>query len=325
MTAQGPAHIIAAMSRIDRVAGRGIRERDRRLRTPGRPRPSRREIELHEAMIARLTRVHQVTFRPIDWARIEADGPVAPMISRDAVSSVARQNLANYRPSLVDNLLGLEREKRRELTHRVVEAAKADAELYAQAKAQAAAHNRVLALAPEVRAMNAEAIAGVLKANGADLALKDVVEGFRIVADGKSRLIGQLDLWEYDALPDEACASSGYVPVSETDRGQLQLANACAVALRAAIEILQIAPVATVDVVARVCRPGGLAEADLEPVLHVQVPAEAVAKPHFHKLDATEAAAALGARIDWSPARGLGPIRIDDPFLARLTAPREAA
>lgn len=325
MTAQGPAQIIAAMSRIDRVAGRGIRERDRRLRNAARRRPSRRDIESHEALIERLTKAHQVVFERIDWNRMEADGPVVPTVARDAVSTVARQKLANYRPSIIDGLLGLEREKRRELTNKVVEAARADAELYARAKAQAASHNRILALAQDVRAMNPEAIAGVLKANGAAEALKDVVEGFRLFAEGKSRLIGQIDLWEYDALPDEACAPSGHVPVSDADRFQLQLTNACAVSLRAAVELLQVAPVSVVEIVARVCRPGGLAEADLQPVLYVKVSAEALAKLQLKKLEAVPTVAALNAQLDWNTARGLAPIRIDDPALVRLTAPREAA
>jgi len=325
MTAQGPAHIIAAMSRIDRVAGRGIRERDRRLRTADRRRPSRRDIEAHDALIERLTKVHQVGFERIDWDKLEAEGPVVPTVARDAVSAVARQKLANYRPSLIDSLLGLEREKRRELTNKVVEAARADAELYGRAQAQAAAHNRMLALAADVRAMQAEAIAAVLKANGAAAALKEVVEGFRLYAEGKSRLIGQVDLWEHDALPDEAATSAGYTPIVDADRNQLQLDYASAVALRAAVEVLQAAPIPEVEIVVRVCRPGGLADADIEPVLHVKVSAAALAKLQLRKLDAAPTVVALGAQVDWKPSRGLAPIRIDDPGLMRLTAPRTAA
>lgn len=325
MTSQGPAQIIAAKSRIDRVAGRGIRERDRKLRTPERRRPSRREIESYDALIARLSKIHQVRFERIDLDRIEADGPVAPTVARDAVSAVVRQQLANYRPSLIDALLGLEREKRRALMEKVVEAQKADAELYALAKAQADAHNRILSLAGDVRDLKVEAIAGVLKANGAAAALKDVVEGFRLHAEGKSRLIGEIDLLEFDSLPDEASTSAGYAPVSDADRCELQLANACAVVLRAAVEILQAAPVPSVEIVARLCRPGGLMESDLEPVLHVKASAEALQKLQLPKLEAPPTLAAFGPQIDWTSTRGLVPIRIDDPALTRLIAPRVAA
>lgn len=325
MTVQGSTPIVAAMSRVDRVAGRGIRERDRKRRDAGRRRPSRAEAEAYEALIERLTKIHQVAFERIDWAKIEAEGPVVPTVARDAISAAARRTLANYQPSLFDNLLGREREKRRELTEKVVSAAKADAELYARAKAQADAHNRTLALAADVRALKPEAIAGVLKANGAAATLKEVVEGFRLHADGR-RLIGEVDLIEFDALPDEACKSDGgYAPISEAERFQLQLANACSVVLRAALELLQVAPVEAVEVVARLCRPGGLAETDLNPVLHVRVTAAALAKLQLRKLEATPLVAELAAHIDWTPVRGLGVIKIDDPAILRLTAPAVAA
>lgn len=328
MTVQGSAPIVAAMSRVDRVAGRGIRERDRKRRDAGRRRPSRTEAEAYEALIERLTKIHQVAFQRIDWAKMLADGPVVPNVARDAVSAAARRTLANYQPSLFDNLLGREREKRRELTEKVVSAAKADAELYARAKAEADAHNRTLALAPDVGALKPEAIAGVLKANGAAATLKEVVEGFRLHADGGGRLIGEVDLIEFDALPDEACKSEGglaYAPVTEVERNQLQLANACSVVLRAALELLQVAPVEAVEIVARVCRPSGLAETDMVPVLHVKVTAAALAKLQLRKLEATPLVAELAAHIDWTPARGLAPIRIDDPAILRITRPAVAA
>lgn len=328
MISPGPAQVIASMSRVDRVAGRGIRERDRKGRDVGRRRPNQAEAKAYEALIERLTKIHQVAFTRLDWAKIEAEGPVVPTVARDAVSAAARQKLANYRPSVLDNMLGREREKRRELTNRIVEAARADAELYGRAKAEADAHNRTLALAADVRALKVEAIAGVLKANGAAAVLKDVVEGFRLYADGPSRLSGEIDILEYDALPDEACTSEGglaYAPVTDVERRQIQLSHACAVVLRAAVELLRVAPIEAVEVVARLCRPGGLADTDLQPVMHVKVTAQALAKLQLRKLDAPPLVAELAAHIDWTPARGLGPIKIDDPGIARLTASRVAA
>ncbi|TAJ68422.1 MAG: hypothetical protein EPO51_26380 [Phenylobacterium sp.] len=325
MSAQGPAQILAPMSRIDRVAGRGIRDRDRKRRDDTRGRPSRAEVEAYELLIERLTTIHQVAFDRIDWAKLEAEGPVVPTVARDAISAAARHKLANYRPSLFDNLLGLEREKRRELTNRMVEAAKADAELYGRAKAQADAHNRTLALAADVRALKVEAIAGVLKANRGAATLKDVIEGFRLHVEGPNRLIGEIDLFEYDALPDEACTPAAYKPLTDAERCRLQLANACAVALRAAVEVLRTAPVDAVEIVARRCRPGGFAETDLEPVLHVKVTAAALASLQLQKADAVTTIADMRAQIDWTPARGLVPIRIDDPAIVRLTTPRVAA
>ena len=214
---------------------------------------------------------------------------------------------------MADTLFGREQERRRELTAKVIESAKADAELYARAKAEADAHNRKLALAAEVRALNPDAIAGVLKASGVEKALKESIEAFSLRAEGR-RLIAQIDLIEFDAFPDEECKAgpSGFTwsELAASDRSQLQLTNACSVALRAAVEV-----------VARVCRPGGVADADFDPVLYVKVPTLALAKANLKKMEAPSVVAALGARLDWTAARGLAPIELDDLGLA----PRRAA
>lgn len=325
MGGQGSATVIEPMSRIDRVAGRGIRERDRKRRDAERSRPSRAEIEAHEGLIRRLTEVHQVTFKGIDWEAIEAEGPVAPTIARDAVSAPARKKLAEYRPSLLDSMLGRERDVRRELMAKVIEAAKADAELWNRATAMAEAHNRMLKLAPDVRSLKVEAIAGVLKAAGAAAALKDVVEAFSLHAVQPGRLVVRLDLLEYEALPDATCApgATAHAPMPEAERRQLQLANACSAALRAAVEVLQVVPSDAVEVAARLCPPTGSGATDMQWVLHVRVPVTAARRP-LHKLEAAPIVADLGGRLAWAAARGLAPIEIDDLGLGALAAPRVA-
>lgn len=324
MSSRPPAHILAPMSRVDRVTGRSLRESVRRQRTGERRRASKSDLDGWEAQVKRLTEAHHVTFKRIDWAEIEAMGPVAPNVARDAVSSVARKKLADYRPSLADSLLGRERDKRRELTEKVVEAAKGDAELYARAKAAADAHNRKLALAAEVRALNPDAIAGVLKADGLPKALKDTVEAVSLRAEG-ARLVAQIDLIEFDALPEEECkagaAGAAWTELSGADRAQLQLNNACSVALRVAVEVLQATTAEMVEVVARICRPGGLADTDFDPVLHVKVPAMALAKANLKKMEAATVVSALAGRFDWTSARGLAPIELNDAALS----PRRAA
>lgn len=329
MTARSLALVIAPLSRVDRAAGRMIRDGERKERAAERRRATRVEAVAHETRIARLTKAHHVEFSRVDWAEIEAEGPVVPMVARDAVSAEARRKLASYRPSIIDALLGLEQQKRRALNDKVVAAAKADAELYAKAKAIADRHNGLLALAAGVRALKVEAVAGALKVNDAAAALKDVVEGFSLHLEGDRRLVAQVDLIEFDALPDEACTagagSPAHRPISDADRHELQLANAASVALRVAVEVLQVAPVDVVEVVARLCRPGGLTEADMDPVLYVKVPAAPLARMQLAKLEAAPTLAALAARVDWTSTRGFAPIEIDDLGLGALRQPLVAA
>jgi hypothetical protein len=138
-----------------------------------------------------------------------------------------------------------------------------------------------------------------------------------------------VDLIEYDALPDEVCKTAGatvvYAEMPEGDRRQLQLANAGAVVLRAAVEVLQAAPVESVDVVARLCRPGGLTEEDLQPVIHVKIPALAFAKLQLKKLDAAPALGAFGAKMDWAASDGFAPIDLSEVGLQGPKPPAVAA
>lgn len=326
MGGQASASIIEPLSRIDRVAGRGIRERDRKVRAAERSRPNRAEAEAHERLIARLTEAHQAPFKRIDWVEILADGPVAPTIARDATSAAARRKLAEYRPSLMDSMLGRERERRRELMEKVIEAAKVDAALWARAVAEADSRNRVLRLAPDVKALKAEAIVGVLKATGVVAALGDVVEAISLHDLGPERLVVRIDLLEYDSLPDTVCRTgTATAPMPEAERYELQLANACSAALRAAAEVLQVAPVETVEVVARVCPPGGLAEADMEWILYVKVPAATLAGKRKDKVEAAALVADLGPRLNWTSARGFRRIEIDDLGLSALAPARASA
>jgi hypothetical protein len=80
-----------------------------------------------------------------------------------------------------------------------------------------------------------------------------------------------------------------------------------------------VAPAEAVDVVARLCRAGS--DADFEPVLYVKVPTLALVKANLKKMEGPSIVTALGARLDWTAARGLAAIEVDDLGLA----PRKAA
>ena len=68
-----PAQILAPLSRVDRVAGRSLRESERRRRTGERRRASKADVDAWQALVSRLTEAHHVTFKRVDWAEIEGD------------------------------------------------------------------------------------------------------------------------------------------------------------------------------------------------------------------------------------------------------------
>ena len=326
VTTREQAPVISATSRVDRVADRALRDTQRKARTAGRRRPSRPDVDAYKARIAALTEAHKIEFERVDWDEIVECGPVAPDISRDSESAAAKRALMEYRPSIMDNLLGREKERRRELMLKVGEAAKADTELYAYAKQVAERHNKLLALAPDVRALKLPAIANALKANGIVQALENVVEGLSLIAPGPGRIVAILDLPEFDVLPDEKCsigaAGPSYGEISMADRCQMQLTCAASLVLRIAAEVLQIAPIDTVEVVARLCRHDDHEGDDLETVVHVNVSLAAFKKLQLMDVDPGPTLTGLGARLDWSDARGLVPIEgeFDTRKSARVAA-----
>jgi len=316
--------VIAAKSRVDRVADRALRETQRKARNAaGRRRPTRPEADAFKARVAALTEAHKIEFERVDWDDIVEMGPVAPDISRDSVSAAAKRALMEYRPSVMDSLLGREKDRRRELQAKISEAAKADVEIYQRAKAYADRHNQLLKLALDVRAMKLPALSGALKANGVTEALEDVVEGLALATEGPGRLVALVTIPEFDAIPEERCsmgpAGASYSEIPMTDRCQMQLACATSLVLRVAAEVLQVVPVEAVEVIARQCRKDDDGS-DLEPVLHVRVPLAAPKRIPLKDMEPAQALTAMGARLDWSDARGLNVIRLGD-----LGAPARAA
>lgn len=310
--AREQAQVISAKSRVDRVTDRALREAQRKTPTPGHRRPSRSDVDAYKVRIAALTEAHRIEFEPIDWDEIVECGPVAPDISRDSESAAAKRALMEYRPSVMDNLLGREQERRRELMLKVGEAAKADTKRYAHAKAFTERHNRLLALAPEVRALKLHAIANALKANDIVQALGDVLEGLSLTAQGPGRIVAVVDLPDFVSLPDKKCGlgptGPSYTEASMADRCQMQLTCAAALILRVAAEVLQVAPINTVEVVARLCRHDDPDGADLQTVAHVEISLAAMKEQQLTDADPAQILTGLGARLDWSDARGLAPI-----------------
>jgi hypothetical protein len=312
VTTREQAQVISAKSRVDRIADRGLRESQRKVRGTVRRKPSRADVAAYKARIAALTEAHKIEFERVEWDEIVECGPVAPDISRDSESAAAKRALLEYRPSIIDNLLGREQQRRRELLQKVSEAARADIELLARGKAYAERHNKLLALAPDVRALKVEAIAGALKANGIVEALEHVVEGLSLTAPTPGRIVAMLDLPEFDAIPDEKCsvgaAGGTYSDIPMPDRCQLQLKCAASLVLRVAVEVLQVAPLEAVEVIGRQCRHDDHEGGDMETVLHAKVSLAALKKVQLMDADPAPALSAMGLRLDWSDARGLAPI-----------------
>lgn len=329
MDASGaPRTIIATMSRVDRATKKALRARERKERAGVRrstaPELAARYLELFE----QLTRAHCVKYERRDWARIVETGPVEPSVQAHAMEKKARRALTNYRPGVIDGLLGLQQDRRRALAAKVLEAAKKDAALYAQAKRNAELHNLDLGLAAAMMALDFSAIEEALKAHVPASELAPVIEGLGVDMPTPGRLVVHLDVLEMDAMPDESVAltdagKSVHSPLSSAVRREMHLTNVCSAVLRVGVEVLSVVPIERIDLLARGYLPGKTADGfEQHPILHVRLTHEALAQMDLRRLEPVSAVTALGARISWEIDRGFSPIPIDD---LKLTAPAKPA
>lgn len=319
--------IIATMNRIDRATKKALRDRERKERPTAKRSTSPTVANAYEALFEQLTRAHCVGYERLDWNEIATRGLVEPAIRRNELELKARHKLATYQPGLFDALFGNGADRRRALAEKVLEAAKKDAELYAQAKHNAEVHNLDVNLAGSVMALDLNAIETALKAHVPVQSLAKVLEGFAVTMPAPGKLVVYIDALELDAMPDESIDigendRSVYRPLPEGLRYEMHLANVCAVTLRVGLEVMQVVPVDAVDIVTRCCLPNRRGDVEQHPVVHVKLPHHALKAMDMRRLEPVSTITALGGRLDWEVGAGFSPIRIDDLKLT-VAQPRQ--
>lgn len=326
MDAQGgPTTIIATMSRVDRATKKALRERERKERSTARRSSAPELAARYAALFEQLTRAHCQKYERRDWAKIAEVGPVEPSVRAHALEKKARRALANYRPGVIDGLLGLQADRRRALTARVLEAAKKDAELYARAKRNADLHNLDVGLAAAITALEFPAIEAALKAHLPLPELQPILEGLAVEMPGPGRLVVHIDVLELDALPDESiglddAGRSVHAMISPGARREMHLTHVCSVALRVGQEVMSVVPIDRIEVLARCCLPSpkGRGETEQQPIVHLRLTHQQLTSMDLRRMEPVSTLTALGGRLDWDVGRGFAPIAIDD---LKLTAP----
>lgn len=316
--------IIPTMNRIDRVTKKALREQERKARLTARRPTGPSVAAAYEAMFEQLTRSHCVGYERLDWNEIATRGLVEPAMRRNELEQKARRKLANYQPGLFDALFGMGAERRRALAEKVLEAAKKDAEIFAQAKHNAEVHNLDVNLAGSIMALNLNAIETALKAHLPIKLLNQILEGFAVTMPTPGRMVIYIDGLELDAIPDESVdigeeGKSVYRPLPPSLRYEMHLANICAATLRVGLEVMQVVPLDAVDILTRCMLPKASGDVSQYPVMHVNLPHHALKAMDMRRLEPVSTITALGGRIDWEAARGFAPIPIGD---LKLTAPQ---
>lgn len=324
----GPTTIIATMSRVDRATKKALRERERKERSASRRSSAPELATRYAALFEQLTRAHCVKYERRDWARIAQVGLVEPAVQAHALEKKARRALANYRPGIIDGLLGLQRDRRRALAAKVLEAAKKDAELYGTARRNAALHNLDVGRAAAVMALDASAVSAALEGHLPIAALQPILEGLAVAMPSAGRLVVHIDMLELDAMPDESvtfndAGRSVHALMAPAARHELHLSYVCSAALRVGLEVLSVAPIDRIDLLARCFLPSaaGKGEAELCPIAHVRLTHEQFEAMDLRRMEPVSTLTALGGRLDWDAGRGFAPIAIEDLKLAAPAPP----
>ena len=337
MDAQGdPRTVIATMTRIDRATKRAQREQERKARGAARRGTAPELAARYEARFEQLTRAHCVKYQRVNWHEVLETGLVEPAVKAHALEQKARRALANYNPGVIDSLFGLGADRRRTLNERVLIAAKKDAEIYTRAKRNAEIHNLDVKLAPGVMAFELASVQAALQAHLPVDELRPILEGVAVDMSAAGKLVVHVDVLELDALPDESVeigenGRSIHAPIPPAMRHEIHLANVCSTILRVAVEVLSVAPVDSIQLLARCVPPPiqGYEALDAEPILHVRISHQALSAMDLRRLEPVSTVTALGGRVNWDIQHGFSPIVIDDLALSaprhppeqRLTAP----
>lgn len=325
--AGAPRTIIATMSRVDRATKKALRDRERKAREGVKRSTAPDLAARYEVLFEQLTRAHCVKYERRNWREILETGLVEPAVRANALEKKARHAMTNYRPGVIDGLLGLQQDRRRALAAKVLEAAKKDAELFARAKRNAELHNLDVELAERMMALNIEAIETALKAHMPAAELAPVLEGLGVDMPVAGKLVVHLDVLELDAMPDESVGlndngRSVHAYLSTAARREMHLANVCSAVLRTGVEVLSVVPIDQIEILARGFLPGKTRDGlEQHPILHVRLTHEALRAMDLRRLEPVSTVTALGARISWEIDRGFGPIPIAD---LKLTAPPKA-
>ncbi|MFN3520880.1 MAG: hypothetical protein ACK4YQ_01430 [Phenylobacterium sp.] len=307
-------------SRVERVAKRLARDKDRQDRHQRRgesPEATAAEAAALEARIAALTQVHHLAYDPQDWASVAARGEFAYPTRSNLNEAAARKALTSFRPGLLDRLLGLDQDKRRALAARVAEAAARDEAAYRVARKVVDEHNAEVQFALRLLDLDVPTIEKSLLTHTTLATIGPAIEGVRVHVPARGRLVVVVAGLDLEDMPDEGCERQGgklvFRPLARGAMAALHRQCVCSAALRVAAEVLSAAPVEWVEVVVE-CDITDRVTGQVEraQVLHVKVGHRALAETRLEDLDPVQAVKDFGGRMEWTAAESFAPIETPD-------------
>jgi len=303
--------ILATASRAERATSRAARELARR-EAPGDAMED--GLALNASSMERLTLCHRTSCRTLDWREMAGRKPVALPVRTHEREKAARRALGTWRPSWHDRMFGDEAMRRRQLTEKVIEAARQDEAAFQKIYRAAATYNAEAIMAARLMKLEPQAVKDAIIGKTRLAELREPMNGLWVALPGGRRVVALVEAVHEGDIPYLRVAGSDRkgpvrAPMTPSERRRIHLATVCSAGLRVGAELVAVLPVEAVEVVVN-CEPPGSVRAEPQPVMQVLVTARAVAEASWGLDDAVAQATALRARMDWSLEEGFAPIQI---------------
>lgn len=308
--------ILATASRTERATLRAGRELARREVGPSAGQaPADDGLALNASGIERLTLCHRTNCPPLDWSEMAARKPVALPVRTHEREKAARRALGTWQPNWHDRIFGDEALRRRQLTEKVMEAARQDEIAFQKVYRATATYNAEAIMAARLMKLEPQAVKDAITGRTRLAELREPMNGLWVALPGGRRVVALVEALQEGDIPYLRVAGSDRkgpvrAPMTPAERRRIHLATVCSAGLRVGAELVAVLPVEAVEVVVNCEPPGSSVRAEPQPVMQVLVTAQAVAEAAWGLDDAVTLATTLRARMDWSIEEGFAPIQI---------------
>lgn len=313
--------IAAAQRRAERDAVRRQRELERQHKQHAKMlerEGARYEADVYQNHIDVLRSVHKDCGASVDWTSVGNAREPVPPIPDTHHERIAAQALANYRPGLLDRLLGRV-EARRTTLAAEVEAARMSDSVAHEAALRKHAGDRAdweeqRGLAERVLAGDAATYMEVLRELDPFSEIEALGSSVEFEAASGGPIEARVYVHAEDVIPGEikSVTQSGKLSVKKMPQGQfneLYQDYVCGSALRVAREILAILPVQSV-IVTMIGDLLDTATGHLEPcpVVSAAIPRATLERLNFDAIDPSDALRNFVHRMDFKKTRGFAAV-----------------
>lgn len=276
------------------------------------------DVDVFENLIERLTTMHHDAAPVIDWRQIaDATSPTEPK-HRDVNEIAAQDAWANYKPSMMDKVLGRAERRKDELLEAVSQAQDEDRTVFEQATRQ---YEDALVeweldrqFARRVLDGDADAWLEVVQDLSPFEEIAQVGSQVSVAVGSGGVVAATIQVRGDSTVPSEkkALLQSGKLSTKKMPKGEfneLYQDSVCSAALRVANDLFSLLPadMAIVTAVDKMLNTGS-GHMEEQPVLSVAVPRQTLNQINLPRVDPSDSMGNFVHRMDFKRTKGFGPV-----------------